>query len=147
MDSTVSVINAARLQRGQHPGLPSPSPAAAAGPGPDAVAIDGALHTVYAANGGGDTVSVINTSTCNAWRRTGCGRAAATIQVGSDSGIAIDQATGTVYVTNSGGDTKGLVINAATCNAGRHTGGGQAPPTVRRYGRAGIAVNQATSTV
>ena len=93
-------------------------------------------------------VSVVNAASCNVRRRTGCGRPAASIQVGSNpSGIAIDQATGTVYVTNGGGDTVS-VINAATCNAVDFSGCSQDHATVTvGTGPAGIAVNQATSTV
>jgi YVTN family beta-propeller protein len=148
VDSTVSVINAAACSATSTRGCRRPAPTAVAGPGPDAVAVDGALHTLYAADGSGDTVSVINAATCNAARRGGCERPAATIQVSNNpGGIAIDQATSTVYVTNGGGNTVS-VINAATCNAVDTSGCGQAPATVTvGTGPAGIAVNQATSTV
>ena len=63
----------------------------------------------------------------------------------------MNQATSTVYVANEGttspGDTVS-VINAATCNARRRTGCGQAPATVT-VGSAplGVAANPVTNTV
>jgi YVTN family beta-propeller protein len=148
VDSTVSVINAAACSATSTRGCRHQAPTAAAGPGPDAVATDGTLHTVYVANGSGNTVSVINAASCNVRRRTGCGRPAPTIHVGNNpGGIAIDQATGTIYVTNFGGNTVS-VINAATCNAADTSGCGQPPATITvGTGPAGITVNQATSTV
>ena len=110
--------------------------------------MDRATSTVYVANSGNDTVSVINAATCNARRRTGCARPAATIHAGpGPAGVAVDQATGTIYVADAGGDTVS-VINGATCNARRHTGCGQTPPTVT-VGTSpfGIAVDQATDSV
>ena len=147
-DSTVSVINPARCNAARTQGCRHPAPTATVGTGPEGLAVDRATSTVYVANGGNDTVSVINATTCNARRSTGCARPAATIHAGpGPAGIAVDQATGTIYVANGGGDTVS-VINGATCNARRHSGCGQTPPTVT-VGTSpfGIAVNQATDSV
>jgi YVTN family beta-propeller protein len=153
-DSTISVINDARCDAARTRGCRHQAAIARVGAGPDAIAVDRANDSVYVANGGGttfsgggSTVSVIDAATCNARRRTGCGRTAA-IHVGSGpDGIAVDQATGTVYVANSGAGTVS-VINTATCNAHRHSGCGQTPPTITvGSGPAGIAVDQATATV
>jgi YVTN family beta-propeller protein len=147
-DSTVSVINPARCNAARTRGCRHPAPTAKVGAGPEGLAVDRATSTVYVANGGNDTVSVINAATCNARRGTGCARAAATIHAGpGPAGIAVDQATGTIYVADAGGDTIS-VINAATCNARRHTGCGQTPPTVT-VGTSpfGIAVDQAIDSV
>ena len=118
------------------------------GAGPDGLAVDRATSTVYVANGGNNTVSVINAATCNARRRAGCARPAATIHAGpGPAGVAVDQATDTIYVADAGGDTVS-VINGATCNARRHSGCGQTPPTVTVGASPfGIAVDQATDSV
>ena len=88
---------------------------------PDAVAVDTATNTVYAANGGpngnGNTVSIINGATCNGSNGTGCGRAPRTVKVGSGAfRDVVDQATNTVYVANANDGTVS-VINGAKCNA------------------------------
>jgi YVTN family beta-propeller protein len=147
-DNTVSVINPARCNAARTGGCRHPAPTAAAGASPDGLAVDRATSTVYVANGGKNTISVINATTCNSRRGTDCGRPAATIHAGSGpAGIAVDPATGTLYVADAGGNTVS-VINAATCNARRRTGCGQIPPTVTVGSSPfGIAVDQATDSV
>jgi YVTN family beta-propeller protein len=146
--NTVSVINAATCNARRRRGCGRPAATVDVGAGPDGVAVDQATGTVYVANSGAGTVSVINAATCNARRRSGCGQTPPTITVGTGPwGIAVDQATATVYVANSGAGTVS-VINAATCNAHHHSGCGQNPPTVTvGTGPLGVAVNQATHTV
>jgi YVTN family beta-propeller protein len=146
--NTVSVINAATCNARRRTGCTRPAAIVGVGVGPDGIAVDRATDTVYVANGGAGTVSVINGATCNARRRTGCTRPAATIGVGAGpAGIAVDEATGTVYVANTGGQTVS-VINAATCNARRHSGCGQRPPKVT-VGKnpIGVAIDRATDTI
>jgi YVTN family beta-propeller protein len=147
-DSTVSVINPARCNAARTQGCRHPAPTAKAGASPDGLDMDQATSTVYVANGGNDTVSVINAATCNARRRTGCARPAATIHAGpGPAGIAVDHATDTIYVADARGNTVS-VINGAACNARRHTGCGQTPRTVRVGADPfGIAVDQATDSV
>ena len=107
-------------------------------PGPDQLAEDRATHTIYVTNGfnenepnaGGDTLSVIDASHCQAQDLSACKGPWPTIKVGNlPSGIAIDQHTDTVYVTNAGDDTVS-VFNGATCNAMNTSGCGQTPATV-----------------
>jgi DNA-binding beta-propeller fold protein YncE len=90
---------------------------------PDAVAVDVATDTVYAANAGpngdgsGDTLSVIDGARCNGSDGRGCDRAPRTIKVGSNpQWDTVDQATNTVYVANANDGTVS-VINGARCNA------------------------------
>ena len=72
---------------------------------PLGVAVDPAAGTVYVANQGGGTVSVIDAAT---------GTVTGTIPVGSQPfGMAVDPATRTLYVANFGGGTVS-VIDAAT---------------------------------
>ena len=124
-DSTVSVINSARCNAARTRGCRHPAPTAKAGASPDGLDMDQATSTDYVANGGNDTVPVINAVACNARRRAGCARPAATIHAGpGPAGIAVDHVTDTMYVADAHGNTVS-VINGATRNARRHTGCGQ----------------------
>jgi DNA-binding beta-propeller fold protein YncE len=123
----------------------------AVGSGPEAVAVDQATHTAYVGNGNDNTVSVINTATCDATVRSGCGQVPPTVKVGGPPpgpvDAAVDQATDTVYVVDAGGDTVS-VIDGATCNATVTTGCGQTPQTITvGKGPDGLAIDQLTDTV
>jgi serine/threonine-protein kinase len=129
-------------------------PTRAAGPFPQAVTVDPATHTVYTANCNveagctGHTVSVIDGATCNARVTSGCGRAPATVAVGSGPmGLAVNPVTDTVYVANSRSGTVS-VINGAACNGTDHSGCGNTPPVIRVGGFPfSVAVNPATDTI
>jgi DNA-binding beta-propeller fold protein YncE len=112
------------------------------------IAVDGSTSTVYVANLGAGTVSVVNSSTCNVSEKSGCKKPAGTIDVGGEpGGVAIDQATDTVYVANLQGNAVS-VIDGATCNAKVQTGCSQPPATVTvGNGPFAVAVDQTTDTV
>jgi YVTN family beta-propeller protein len=118
------------------------------GSAPQMAAFDPATHTVYVANAGDNTLSVVNAGTCNAHHTAGCGQTPTTVAAGSGAnGVAIDDATHTVYVTDGGSGTVS-VINAATCNAADTSGCGQKPATVTvGAGPTGLAVDPATDTI
>jgi DNA-binding beta-propeller fold protein YncE len=86
---------------------------------------DDANHTVYVSNGGltspGDTVSMINTLTCNGSHLGGCAlQKPRTVDVGlNPAGVDVAQATHTVYVGFGNGSSVGGVdaFDARTCNA------------------------------
>jgi YVTN family beta-propeller protein len=100
------------------------------GSDPDGVAVNSTAGTVYVANSGAGTVSVIDEKT-NA--------VTATIGVGSDpDGVAVNPAAGTVYVTNRQSDTVS-VIDAATNAVTATIGVGSSPD--------GVAVDPAAGTV
>lgn len=68
------------------------------GSDPHGVAVDGTTDTVYAANNGSNTLSVIDGAT-----RT----VTATVDVGSfPAGVAVDQTTDTVFVSNHPGQPR-----------------------------------------
>lgn len=74
------------------------------GSNPDGIAVDATTDTVYVANNGGDSVSVINGATDTV---------TATIPVGqAPRGIAVDEQTDTVYVANSGDQTVSVIDGA-----------------------------------
>jgi YVTN family beta-propeller protein len=147
----VSVINGATCSATVTTGCGKLPPTAKAGSAPAGLAMDQATHTLYVANFGGTTVSVINAAACNAQHTTGCGQTPPRVALGhSPFSVAIDQATDTIYALNLGTPSTVSVINGATCNGTVTSGCRQTPPTVT-VGNAstleGLAVNQATDTV
>jgi DNA-binding beta-propeller fold protein YncE len=88
------------------------------GRGPDAVAVNAATHTVYAANSDDDTVSVLNAASCNAAVTSGCGALPSRLlRTGrSPQWVTVDQATGTLYGPNADDGTIS-VLDGASCNA------------------------------
>jgi DNA-binding beta-propeller fold protein YncE len=121
--------------------------------GVDGLAVDDATHTLFVANNGpgnstgrANTVSVVNTATCNAKNDTGCDRRVGKILAGANPGAnIIDDATGTLYVATN--DSSLQVINVGTCNATMRTGCGQeAPETLGGNVPVSVAINPATNT-
>jgi DNA-binding beta-propeller fold protein YncE len=160
--STIAVFNGATCNATTSSGCAQAPHSATVGFGAGALAVNGATNTIYVANSdqqntplGGNTVSVINGTTCNAATTTGCGQPPQTITLGpaftSPGAVAIDQATDTIYVANlQNGEEAGTVsvINGATCNATTTTGCGQTPPSATAgFGPAGIAFDPAAETV
>lgn len=123
--------------------IPMPDPQANLG------GLDLGDHTLYASDPYSDTISVINTETCNAARPAGCTDTLPTLTVGPAPGPpALDAATHTLYAPY--GDTANgvAVIDAGTCNAETQAGCGQTPASVAvGEGTNLIAVSQATNTV
>ena len=105
-------------------------PSIPVGTAPQSAAENYTSHTLYVANSGDNTVSVVDLATCSSGNVSGCAQASPTIRVGSlPLGVAVDEATDTVYVANAVDDTVS-VINGTTCNATDHAGCGQTPATV-----------------
>ena len=145
--NTVSIIDGARCNSINRAGCSKTPTTVTVGMGPLGLAIDQATHTLYVVNSGDNTVSVINTATCNARTSTGCG-AVRTIAVGNGPIMdAVDQATDTVYVANFDDNTVS-VIDGATCNGTVGSGCAAVPKTVHvGEGPQGLAVDEATDTV
>jgi YVTN family beta-propeller protein len=118
----VSVIDAKTCNGRVRSGCSHPPARIRAGAGARGIAVNEATDTVYVANTGAGTVSVIDGATCNASVRTGCGRRAAVAPVGlSPRRVAVDPVTNTVYVTNAGSNTV-TMLDGRTCNGRVHTG-------------------------
>jgi YVTN family beta-propeller protein len=98
--NTLSVFNGATCDASDSSGCGQTPVTVTVGLGPSNMAIDQATDAVYVVNGGDYSVSVIDGSTCNASRTTGC-RYLRTIQVGGGpDGIDIGSTTHTAYVAN-----------------------------------------------
>lgn len=138
----------AALVPGSEPGTIGTLPRVLVGSAPQDAAFDPATRTIYVANAGDNTLSVISARACNSRDLTGCRHRPVTVAAGSGAnGVVVDDATHTVYVTDGGGNTVS-VINAATCNAADTSGCGQAPVTVAAgQGPAGVAIDLATDTL
>jgi DNA-binding beta-propeller fold protein YncE len=161
--STVSVFNGATCNATDGSGCGQAPHSVTVGFGASALGVNVRTDTIYVANFNdqnntpfaGNTVSVINGTTCNATTTTGCGNASQTITLGppytSPDGVAIDQATDTIYVAdlqNGEGSGTVSVINGAACNAATTTGCGRTPPTVRvGFGPSAISLDPASQAV
>jgi YVTN family beta-propeller protein len=146
--NTVSVINGATCNAEVTSGCGQSPPAVSVGNDPDGIAVDQATDTIYVANGGDNTVSVIDGAACNATVTSGCGQSPPVIAVGNGPiAVAVNQLTDTAYVANEGDNTVS-VIDGATCNATVTSGCGQSPPVIA-VGNSpdAVAVNQATDTI
>lgn len=147
--NNVSVINTLTCNARQTTGCSQSPPTVATGPGPLAFALDPATDTLYVTNldnGGGDTVSMIDTATCNASNTFGCGQTAPQVTVGPGPALlTFDPATDTVYVANSSGDTVSM-IDAATCNVSDNSGCTTVPSVTAGSGATAVAIDPATHT-
>jgi DNA-binding beta-propeller fold protein YncE len=149
VDNDVSVIDATRCNAIITSGCRHPAPSVAV-PQAGGLAVDPDVHTTYVTSGS-NTVSMLDTDTCNAHRRGGCAQTPRTAIVGdSPQAIAVDRRTHTVYVANAGSGSSGAVsvIDARTCNATRLTGcAGLATLQVPGGNPDDVAVDPATHTV
>jgi len=148
LDDTLSVVDATSCSAENSTGCRNEPPTVTVGSSPDGLAFDGATHSLYVANQGDNTVSVINTDRCNASTTSHCHRPVATVHVGNGPvGVVVDQATHSAYVTDNGGSTVS-VIDTATCDAETTSGCGQVPATVAAGDSPfGIALDPITDTV
>ena len=135
----------------QRPKLPWAVPTVKVGDAPGGVAIDRVTDTIYVANGGDNTVSVIDGSKCNATNASRCSPIATLTNVGPlPIWVTFDQTTGTLYVTNglttSGDDGNTVtVLNGKTCNARNTSGCGQRPAAIVTV--PGVFANQDTGAI
>ena len=146
-NSTVKVINGAACNATRTSGCRRAPATIHVQKFPIGIAINQATDTVYVANTGSNTISVINGATCNGTHHSGCSHALATLSVtGLGFGLAVNQATDTLYAVAANNTL--AIINGATCNATDTSDCGQTPATVTVGSfPEGVAVDQATNTV
>jgi YVTN family beta-propeller protein len=145
---TISVVSSGSCNATVTRDCRTEAPTAPVGSAPSGVAVDTATHTVYVANQGDNTVSVLDASRCSASVATGCASPLATVHVGDGpTGVAVDQATDSVYVANNSGDTVS-VINGATCSATDQTSCAGTPATLTvGNGPFAIGIDSTTDSV
>ncbi|MGI8559475.1 MAG: YncE family protein [Solirubrobacteraceae bacterium] len=125
-DNTVSVFNGANCNALDSAGCGQTPATVPVGVGPLGIFADPVNHTVYIANFDntrGDTISMLNSASCNATDLNACPtRALPTVNVGSaPDDVDVNQTSHTVYV----GAVIGVaVFDANTCNATVFTGCG-----------------------
>ena len=126
----ISVIDTSICNAHNVSGCGTTWPEITVGDAPHASALNPLTHTLYVNNRNDNTLSVIDTSTCNATVTSGCGNIPPTTAVGgTPQQEAVDEATDTIYVANSDDGTVS-VVNGAVCNASDTSGCGQTWPTV-----------------
>ena len=111
-DGTVSVINGARCNAAVTSGCVGTAPAVTTGANPQFVAVDPSSGTVFVLNQGDNTLSAINTRTCNGTVTSGCPDRARNERASPDqnpgfnpfpNAFALIPQTGSAYVVNVGG--------------------------------------------
>lgn len=148
---TVSVIGTTTCNATDTTGCHKTPPTVTVGREPTGAAVDQATDTIYIANSGATTVSVIDGAHCNATVTSGCGRTPSVVHLKKPAwAVAVDQATDSIYVLSPGTPGTVSVIDGATCNASVSTGCGKTPPTITVGNGnpvAGLAIDQATDTI
>jgi hypothetical protein len=149
---SISVIDGATCNGVTTSGCRHRPPSVSAGTGSVsynvAFAVDQADHTLYIANWADNTLSMINTATCNGDVTSGCAQVPPTARVGrGPDGVALNVATHTLYVANVTDNTVS-VLDAAVCNATVSSGCGR-PSRSLRTGRSPrwVTVDQVTDTL
>jgi DNA-binding beta-propeller fold protein YncE len=152
-DNTVAVFNGATCNAQDTSGCGQAPVHVQVGPGPFGIFADNANHTVYVGNPGlnfdQDTMSMINTLTCNASDLTGCAsQDPPMVPVALAPGdFDVNQATHTVYVATVPGVA---AFDASTCNATVLTGCGQIgilPDPQAPGGATAVSVDSANNTI
>ena len=152
---SVSVINGGRCNAHTTAGCGRTPPAVPTGIGTGFVAVDSALHTVFAANAGDDTLSAINTRTCNGTVTSGCANRPPNLQATPlqgpgynpfPGGLALIPRTGTAYVVTIGGRNIVSVTSIRRCNATDTTGCRAEAPAVPE-GEYLLSADPATNTL
>ena len=130
-------------------------PAVPTGIGTGFVAVDHALHTVFAVNATDDTLSAINTRTCDGTVTSGCANRPPNLRATSLQGpgynpfpiaFALIPRTGTAYVVNSGSANILSVTSIRRCNATSTTGCRAEAPAVPE-GEFLLSADPATNTL
>lgn len=123
------------------------APTTNTGSGPSGLDLNPNTKTLYVANQGGNTVSVIDASVCNEQQPGGCNQTWPTVGLGATPfRVAVNKTTNTVYVANFNGTLS--VINGATCNGSVHSSCNQAPATTTVGARPNdLVVDEPSNTI
>ena len=154
-DGTVSVINGARCNARVTSGCGQAWPTVTTGANPEFVALDPSSGTAFVVNHVDDTLSAINTGTCNGTTTSGCAGRARNVQATPHQNpgfnsfpneFALVQATGSAYVVNVGGANVVSVASVSRCNATDVSGCRTEAPSVPDH-ESTISTDPATGTI
>ena len=111
---------------------------------PQFLAVDARTHTIYVANVGSNTISVIDGRRCNAQRRPAAAAPRSTSRSGPAFTLALNEATHSLYVTTLGAPTVSI-FDLRDCKAAELRGCFR-PPVTFDVGETpgGIAINRRT---
>jgi DNA-binding beta-propeller fold protein YncE len=114
-DNILSVIDAVHCNGTDGSGCGNPPTVVHVGSGAFWVIVNRRSRTVFTANVGDDSVSVLDAATCNARHPAGCPAQATSVDTGSGGyGIAVDPRRHTLFAANSTDDTLSA-IDTRTC--------------------------------
>jgi YVTN family beta-propeller protein len=150
--TTLSMVDTLTCNATVSTGCQATPPTAPVGAGPDGLSVDPRSHTLFVSNGADSTVTVIDTTTCNAHAAAGCRGNPPTVHLASPPiGSALDVATHTLFVPTLSlaqvPDAPGALsmIDTSTCNSEVLTGCSDAPTRVSTgSGPIDVAINAAT---
>ncbi|HEX4706355.1 MAG TPA: hypothetical protein VH229_01355, partial [Candidatus Udaeobacter sp.] len=123
------------------------APTTPTGNGPSGMDINPNTQTLYVANQGDSTVSIIDASACNQHQLAGCNQTWQTAPViSSPFRLSVNKTTNSIYVAGFNGTVS--VINGATCNAAVNSSCNQSQPMTAVGARPNdIAVDESTNTI
>jgi len=127
-DGTVSVIDGARCDSVTTSGCHDPTRAVETGAGTAGVAVNTQDHTVFALNGGDDTISSIDSATCNGATPGTCPELAQAQRLAPERGpgvfsndLIVTPGDDSAYVVNEGGPNVLVVTDFGGCTALEHS--------------------------
>lgn len=121
------------------------APRIAVGKSPVALAVDAATKTLYVANSGSGTISVIAASRCNGLTTSDCAPVAVSAVGPAPVAVAADERADTVYVADASGTLS--VIDGGGCNARTTTRCRPVASFAIGSGLSALAVDQRTHTL
>ncbi len=138
-DGTVSVIDGALCNARVTSGCGRTPPTVTTGANPQFVAVDQSSGAVFTVNRGDNTLSAINTRTCNGTVTSGCRQVARNQQASPNqnpgynpfpNAVALMPHTSSAYVVNVGGANVLSVVSVSRCNAADTAGCRRPAPSV-----------------
>ena len=148
-DGTVSVIDGTTCDGKLTSGCQAKPATVSVGYQPDGLAVNPKTDTIYVANSGSNTVSVIDGASCHAGVTAGCNQAVKAIPAGMQpAGVVANPITNTIYVANYQ-DATVSVIDGATCDATVASGCHIKAPTLATGAlpKRTLAIDTATNTL
>jgi len=144
-NGTVAVMNTSSCNGRNSKGCTESPTMVTVGADARGATLDSATSTLYVANAGSNTVSMLDTTRCNASTSTGCTKFAKSVPVGSSPRrIAVDELSRTAYVVNVLGNNLS-VLATQSCNANDAAGCPTAHPTGTSMAGGGLAGGSAAS--